>query len=193
MFGEPELLRVAFTGASGTGKTTLAKIVAANHSLPMNPVGSRSVAADMGFASPYDVDKYGKRAEFQRRLALEKASWERARQFFVTDRAAIDNLAYATLHCIEAVTSQALDLCRANMRYYTHVVYCPVEVFQDTADDAARVHNRAYHEVYDCVVRAFVSRFGAPRTKFLTLSENTLEKRQERLQRFLSNEERHAR
>ncbi len=50
-------IRVGFTGASGTGKTTLAKAIAECFGVPLNPVGSRSVAKSMGFDNPYDVDK----------------------------------------------------------------------------------------------------------------------------------------
>lgn len=49
--------KIAFCGAAGTGKTTLAKWVSEEFGLPINPVGSRSVATAMGFDSPYDVDK----------------------------------------------------------------------------------------------------------------------------------------
>ncbi len=50
-------MRIAFAGASGTGKTTLAKWLAARQGLELCPVGSRSIAAEFGFATPYDVDK----------------------------------------------------------------------------------------------------------------------------------------
>lgn len=50
-------LRIAFCGASGTGKTTLAKAIQQKYGLELNPVGSRSVSKAMGFDSPYDVDK----------------------------------------------------------------------------------------------------------------------------------------
>lgn len=50
-------MRIGFTGASGTGKTTLAKAISEKLCLPMNPVGSRSTAGSMGFDNPYDVDK----------------------------------------------------------------------------------------------------------------------------------------
>ena len=66
------VVRIAMAGASGTGKTTLMNFLAKEYGLPVNPVGSRSVSAAMGFASPYDVDKAGKRSEFQRRLVTEK-------------------------------------------------------------------------------------------------------------------------
>ena len=50
-------MRIAFCGASGTGKTTLAKWLAEELKYEMNPVGSRSTARRMGFNNPYDVDK----------------------------------------------------------------------------------------------------------------------------------------
>lgn len=56
--------QIAFTGASGTGKSTLARWLAEELGVPFNPVGARSVAKAMGFydpstgeARPYDVDK----------------------------------------------------------------------------------------------------------------------------------------
>lgn len=50
-------MKIAFCGASGTGKTTLAEFLAGKLELPLNPVGSRSVAKSLGFESPYDVDR----------------------------------------------------------------------------------------------------------------------------------------
>ena len=50
-------MRVAFCGASGTGKTTLARFLANRMGWPMTDMGSRTVAKELGFDSPYDVDK----------------------------------------------------------------------------------------------------------------------------------------
>jgi len=57
-------VKIAFIGASGTGKSTLARFIAERFNLPINPVGSRSVAKEMGFVDPvtgegrpYDVDR----------------------------------------------------------------------------------------------------------------------------------------
>ena len=61
-------MRIAFCGASGTGKTTLATWLAEELGISFNPVGSRSTAASMGFSNPYDVDKSSLQA-YQESLA----------------------------------------------------------------------------------------------------------------------------
>lgn len=50
-------MKITFTGPSGTGKTTLRDFLATTFNLPVNPVGARSVAKDMGFERTYDVDR----------------------------------------------------------------------------------------------------------------------------------------
>jgi predicted ATPase len=149
-------LRIAFCGASGTGKSTLAAALAAHFNLPLNPVGSRSVSAAMGYASPYDVDRAGRRAEFQRRLLANKCAWEAAHESFVTDRTTLDNLAYQALHAVESVTGAVVAEAVTGLARYTHVFYCPVWAFCAPGDDSARVQDLTYHRVYDAVLRGFL-------------------------------------
>jgi predicted ATPase len=154
------MIRAAFAGSSGTGKTTLARYVSHELGLPLCPVGSRSVARDMGFDNPYDVDKSGRRPEFQHRLMTTKAEWERANPAFVTDRTTADNLAYLALHAVHAVDDAALDLAAEGLRRYTHVFYCPVASFCSPDGDPARVQAAAYHRVYDAVLVGLLARLG---------------------------------
>jgi hypothetical protein len=55
-------MKIAFIGCSATGKTTLTKYINEREGWPINPVGSRSIAKEMGFVDskgegkPYDVD-----------------------------------------------------------------------------------------------------------------------------------------
>ena len=155
------MIRLCFSGASGTGKTTLATAVAGRRGLPLCPVGARSVAADMGFASPYDVDRAGRRAEFQRRLLAEKVAWEAAHEAFVTDRSVIDNLTYAVLHGIAEIDESFLDAVSRGSRRYTHLVYCSPKAFQQVDGDPVRLSSSAYHEIYDTVLRCFLDRYVA--------------------------------
>lgn len=151
-------MRIALCGASGTGKTTLTSFLqAATTELLLNPVGSRSVSLAMGFASPYEVDKAGKRAEFQRRLIVEKRAWEDAHERFVTDRTTLDNLAYTMLHDIHTVDEALLTQIVEGLGRYTHVIYCPVEAFCNPGGDTARIQDMTYHKLYDSVVRGLLS------------------------------------
>jgi hypothetical protein len=147
-------LRVALSGASGTGKTTLARFVAEAYGLPVNPVGSRSVAKAMGFGNPYDVDVAGRRAEFQRRLLTEKLEWEAAHEGsgFVTDRTCLDNLVYTILHDVHSVDGKALDDVHVGMSRYTHVLFCPMDSFFKLDGDQARVASPTYHRVFEEVL-----------------------------------------
>jgi len=162
-----EWVRLAFAGASGTGKTTLAAYAAELLGLPVNPVGSRSVAAAMGFASPYDVDRAGRRAEFQRRLLAEKVAWEREHDAFVTDRTTLDNLAYLALHDVGSVDSEILAQASDGARRYTHVVYCQ-GVFPRAIEDPARVSDLAYHAVFDALLDGLILRYLAPWSQRVT-------------------------
>jgi hypothetical protein len=158
--------RIAFCGASGTGKSTMAYWLAGTLGIPFNPVGSRSVASAMGFASPYDVDKAGKRAEFQRRLVVEKRAWEDAHTEFVTDRTTLDNLAYMAFHDISTVDAALFDQMVGGMRRYTHVIYCPVGVFCDLAGDSNRVDDMTYHELFDTMIESLATRHMRSGTEF---------------------------
>lgn len=180
-------LRIAFCGASGTGKTTLSTFVAAMMGLPFNPVGSRSVAKAMGFDSPYDVDKAGKRAEFQRRLVLEKRAWENDRASFVTDRTTLDNLAYTMLHDVKSIDEELLDSIVAGLDRYTHIIYCPVDVFCAPGEDTARVKDMTYHKLYDIVLKALVDKYHRPPTRLHTVAADTIESRREWVTGLLSS------
>lgn len=158
--------RIAFAGASGTGKTTRATAVAKALGLPLCPVGSRSVAEAMGYDSPYDVDRAGQRAAFQARLLLEKRVWEKDHEGtgFVTDRTHYDNLAYTTMHCPEALSSALIgDVVRFS-EIYTTIVFCPMGTFWDVGKDSARVPQQGYHEMFEILVEGMIRRFAQTET-----------------------------
>src|SRR5271156_759782 len=112
--------RIAFLGASGTGKTKLVKYLQAKLNLPVNPIGSRSIALEMGFTNPYDVDKHGLRNVFQRKLFASKSQWEAECDDFLTDRTAFDNLAYTLVHGgTETMKLEELSAYIEAMKRYT--------------------------------------------------------------------------
>jgi hypothetical protein len=143
-------MRIGFIGCSGCGKSTLARYVSEKYGLPICPVGSRSVAAAMGFSNPYDVDKAGRRPEFQRRLFEEKRAWELEHESFVSDRTYFDNLIYAIMHgCTQYMVDGELVEYATAMKRYSLVIHCPLAAFQNLGDDPARIVSKTYHQVYE--------------------------------------------
>jgi broad-specificity NMP kinase len=163
-------MRIAIAGASGTGKTTLARAISEKYQIPVNPVGARSVALEMGFDNPYDVDQAGRRVEFQKRLFESKRDWELAHEDFVTDRTYFDNLTYCTLHMAEHVEESALDVFSSAMRRYDLVFLLHVRNHQKL-DLAVNLESRGYHRMYEFVLDSLLvlqnMKLGHPPTRTL--------------------------
>jgi hypothetical protein len=183
-------MRIAFCGASGTGKTTLAKWVADEFELPFNPIGSRSVAQTMGFDSPYDVDQAGKRAEFQWNLLQEKAAWEFVNEQFVSDRTTFDNLLYTALHDVYCIDDKTLAKAKEGMRRYTHIIYCPFAAFCNVDGDQDRVQDTVYHQIYDAALGGFLHNL-TNHLNLLILYPKEVGERREWVRRFLEKEPHH--
>lgn len=162
-------MRIAFAGASGTGKTYLATRLSAELGLELNPVGSRQVARQMGFDSPYDCDGAGKRAEFQRALLTAKTAWEQDRLRFCTDRTTIDNLAYTVLHDVACVDAAMLQQVQQHLHRYTHIIVCTRATFHRLGDDPARVADPTYHELYETCLLGLLERYRGPYTRIRQL------------------------
>lgn len=178
-------MRIAFTGASGTGKTTLAEWIQEEYSLEYNPIGARSVAKAMGYDCVYDVDIAGNRYEFQRSLLKGKVEWEAKHDSFVTDRTTYDNLLYAVLHDIYGIElDDHLDIADKALRRYDLIIYCPLRAFHDTKGDAQRVADFAYHKIYDACLGGLYLQSGVP---YVTLKESDLKDRKDRLKFILSD------
>jgi predicted ATPase len=176
-------MRLALSGPSGTGKTTLAIALAERLRLPLCPVGARSVAADMGFSSPYDVDKAGLRKEFMRVLTQQKGAWEAAHDSFVTDRTHYDNLAYTLMENPLDIDRSILETVKLAGSRYDHLVVCPLSVFQKLGTDVSRRHDAEYHAKYQSVLWSLIERLCQARR--LTLQTDALAERIEAVTSFV--------
>lgn len=179
-------MRLAFMGASGTGKSTLAQAIATEMAVPVCPVGSRSVAAEMGLASPYEVDALDRRMEFQLELLRLKLLWELKHGAFVTDRTPLDNLAYTQMHAAHSVDESFKGRVYNAMRVYTHVVFCPISSWHDTAGDPQRVADLAYHQSFEDKLVALMRSPIMPEKNILWLGQSDLEARLRAVRLFVA-------
>lgn len=145
--------------------------------MEFNPIGSRSVSKEMGFNSPYDVDKEGRRMEFQIELQMRKVAWEQARSQFVTDRTTLDELVYCIMHCPEEVTEGYLTSAVLHMKRYTVVVWCPASSFISTEVDEHRKQNSIYQLLFDMTLGGALRQVGPSSVPVVRLEVSDLEAR----------------
>ena len=182
-------IRASFAGCSGSGKSTLALWLSAELGIPLNPVGSRTVAIEMGFANPYDVDAAGKRGEFQERLQARKVEWEMAHESFTTDRTTLDELVYSGLHGEPSM--MYADCALDHVVRYTHIFYCPVDVFCNLDGDPKRMTDMDYQREFDCRLRALLCAvenacaFASDKPAMITIQSADLESRKNQIRAAL--------
>lgn len=180
--------RIAICGAAGTGKTRMITEINQIFNLEMNPVGSRSVAKSMGFDNPYDVDKAGRREEFQYLLMSDKVEWEKTKDDFITDRTTFDVLTYTALHDIRAVNRQFIDMAIRGFERYTHVFFFSKEEFFNLGDDPARMHSDVYHDIYEDMMISMIDRYASVQSATpLRVNGNVIEERRKQMLAHLSD------
>lgn len=146
--------RIAFAGASGTGKTTLARYVADRLTLPLAPSAARAAAAEMGLDSPYDADALGIRHALQQRIVHKRLVWQQEHaDGFVSDRSSFDDLAYTLTHCGEPLYAECLtpvfNQDQILQPTYTTIVFCPMSSFFSLGSDPARNPDVSYHHEFE--------------------------------------------
>lgn len=156
-------LRVAFAGASGTGKTTLAKKV-----LERTNEQRSSMSKKLTLLATL------------RNRTRHHPAWEAAHEEFVVDASSLDYLAAVILWHGGNVPSEIWDTAATATSRYTHVIYCP------TASFVSMQHNPteplASRLAFDALIRGLLA---VTHTPHLVLNQTLLESRQEAVARFL--------
>lgn len=167
-------MKIALCGASGTGKTTLGRKIAAELGAVFderdNPNGdgtkislTRALAYEYtGIADPYLVDKHGMRTQFQKEGIERKKQWEldNSTTGFVTDRSHLDWCAYSVLHDINETGSDPdfRDRCYRYTAEYDVLVFCTMSRFFNLGGDLARKSSVLYQETYESVLLNLVTK-----------------------------------
>ncbi len=173
-------MKIGITGAQGTGKTTLASILAEVLGIPLITEQVRKVAKDMGIESlkkvRADIETGG---VFQEACLKYQLSVEQGLSDFISDRTTIDNAVYWLKHHAHHWPSQVSiayyrDAFR-NIRNYNLILYVPPEL--EPIDDGFRDMGREHQLEIDFYIRCFLSQSGA---NYITVS-GSIEERVERV------------
>ena len=127
-------LRVGIVGCAGTGKSSLARALAARLEIPT--LESKKLTHSIlerdayDYASGVQVERFlansGRQNEILRRTMEQER--EAAETGFVTDRTVVDLAAYvvAELHDSDVSALQDIfDTCKRWVEQYTHLLFCP--------------------------------------------------------------------
>ena len=156
-----KIKKIAITGASGVGKTTLAQFISKEYDLPFISASARDAWPQFGFENHQQAlteclkdPKLGLNYQqcilLNRHMALSKAS------SFVTDRSPIDNYAYFMLqqgYESEDNNNTFRDLCRVDYKQLDAVIFIQVNNKMTIEDNGRRLVNLSYQRMVDSVIR----------------------------------------
>ncbi|GAA6136507.1 hypothetical protein NBRC116583_02540 [Arenicella sp. 4NH20-0111] len=149
-------MRVAFTGAAGTGKTSVAKSIvksAVNDSLKYTILGvdSRQLLSLLGLSQTSQIKTSYYRV-FQTMYLGQKIILEDNNKKFLTERSYADCLAYWRLHCSESATNDENEfiesLCYKNIYKYDFHFFYP-NGYLKLEQDGFRNPSLEYHKKYE--------------------------------------------
>lgn len=173
-------VKIGLTGAGGTGKTTVMRLVAKALGVPELPSVVRGVFEDFGVK--HEAEQLAWQTE--RKWQLQRAIFDRRLKVeseypngFISDRTILDHLMYCYIRAAEAVSdATALDLesmVVENLRSYDVLVFFPAGQFVPS-DDGFRQEGLAYQMLQDCFLRGFLDRH---RIRHLQVEPGTPEQR----------------
>ena len=155
-----EIKKIAITGASGVGKTTLAKFIAEQYDMPFISASAREVWPKFGFKNHQEALssclkdpmlglQYQENILLNRHLALTRSG------SFVTDRSPIDNYAYFLLqqgYHSEEHNAYMKSLCLMDYQNIDIVIFIRVGDQREIEDNGRRICNPSYQRMVDEVI-----------------------------------------
>jgi predicted ATPase len=144
--------RIAITGASGVGKTSLANVLAEKLGVPLIPEVARSLCHQMGYQNPTEIPD---QQSFRSQVLAEQIKEESGRSTFVSDRSMIDCWAlwqrWQMCSAMTYDTEAYYEQCKAHAMRYTHIIYVPPMFVP--AEDQFRWTDPDYVKQIDRLVR----------------------------------------
>jgi len=152
-------MKIAFTGCSGTGKSTLARDVARMLKVPAIVGTAKELLEEHHYSWGWhgQVERFIEQNGLQLRLFDMQKNREDEHESFVTDRAGVEQAAYAIIESRQTAEKQFdlpgfLDRCRDYMSHYDMIFYIPW-------NGGITDHESGYRFSVDAIIQRLLSRW----------------------------------
>jgi adenylate kinase family enzyme len=157
--------KICISGASGTGKTTLATYIAENYQLPYLNASSSRLWSNYGYKNHEDVHRDVYQHEdialrLQNDILNSRNSLFSCKKYFVTDRGPIDQLAYF-LNYFQISNPMKkvmfINLVRKQLRYFDAFIFIR---FSNTVieDNGLRILDPYYQLIIDSIMAMIIEK-----------------------------------
>lgn len=158
-------MKIGFTGAGGTGKTTALALLKGRLDLPVLPSPARAVFARWGITEA-DQEQMGveDKIKLQNEIYEARLNQEETIPHFISDRTLLDNFSYHLFRCYQGISDEDLATYRdrtvANLKTYDLVFYFPL--LNNVESDGFRYSNLSYQTMIDSMVFSFLTKNNIP-------------------------------
>lgn len=192
---ESKFNKIGLFGASGTGKTTLAKHISETYKLPYVNSSSSKLWGKYGYKTHQEVheDAYLNPTNgiiLQREILESRNCLFKLRQYFITDRTPVDQMAYFMyyfpfLGSIQKLTF--IDKLKQQVKYFDAFIFVEFNT-PDIEDNGKRVLDPVYQVAVDGMMQGIVKHNLLDiQVPILVLPEWDWEKRKHEVEQFLAS------
>lgn len=155
-------MKIGFTGAGSTGKTTTLELIKDKLDIPVLPSTTRQVFEKWGInEDAQETMSSEEKWKLQKDIFENRFNTEfQAGNSFISDRTLLDNYAYCKLRCYLAITEEEEKELKKrvldNLKTYDAIFYFPM-TFKPVPDEL-RQANYTFLTVIDSIIFSFLSR-----------------------------------
>lgn len=156
-------MKIGFTGAGGTGKTTTAKLLAGMSGLPFIPSPSRAVFEKRGVKTEDDQRNLSPEGRLLLQMDIFEAITQQTKEYKsgIFDRTNLDNLFYGFLQCsdvlldieVERMYSTTVEM----LRTFDVLIYVPIYDWKPPSD-GMRTESTASRLLASSFIHSFLYR-----------------------------------